>query len=125
MTTVECFYNEKTKQFILRVYGHAGYNKENDIVCSACSMLTFTAWQAIADLEEENLLKNVKSSKSEGYMNIEAEFIDVNTSLNEINSGYEMLECKYPKNVQVMGIDSVDNVCRNKKQNNFYSVIKK
>lgn len=128
MTTVECFYNEKTKQFILRVYGHAGYNKENDIVCSACSMLTFTAWQAIVDLEDESLLKNVKSSKSEGYMNIEAEFIDVNTSLNVLRGiikGYEMLECKYPKNVQLMGIDSVDNVCRNKKQNLFYSVIKK
>ena len=127
MTTVECFYNEKTKQFLLRVYGHAGYNKVNDIVCSACSILTFTVWQAIADLENENLLKNVTSKKGIGYMNIEAEFIDVNISLNVLRGiikGFELLEGKYPDNVQVMGIDSIDNVAENKKQN-FYSVIKK
>lgn len=126
MTTIECFYNEKTKQFILRVYGHARFNRENDIVCSACSMLTFTVWQAIVDLEDENLLKNVKSTKSEGYMNIEAEFIDVNTSLNVLRGiikGFEMLENEYPNNVQVTGIESIDNVCRKERQN-FYSVIK-
>ncbi len=126
MTTVECFYNEKTKQFLLRVYGHAGFNKSNDIVCSACSILTFTAWQAIEDLKDESLLKNIISFKNDGYMSIEAELVDVNTSLNVLRGiirGYELLEDKYPDNVQVIGIDSVDNVCRKQRQN-FYSVMK-
>lgn len=128
MTKVECFYNEKTKRFLLRVYGHAGYNKGNDIVCSACSILTFTVWQAIADLEDESLLKNVTSFKDDGYMSIEAELSDINTSLNVLRGiirGFEMLENEYPENVELIGTDSIDNICRTKeKRQNFYSVIK-
>lgn len=128
MTKVECFYNEKTKRFLLRVYGHAGYNRGNDIVCSACSILTFTVWQAIADLEDENLLKSVASFKKDGYMSIEAELLNVNISLNVLRGiirGFEMLESEYPDNVELIGTDSMDNICRTKeKRYKFYSVIK-
>lgn len=128
MTTVECFYNEKTKEFLLRVNGHAGYNPGNDIVCSACSILTFTVWQAVHDLEDEKLLKNIVSFKNDGYMSIKAELININTSLNVLRGivrGFEMLADEHPENVEVIGIDSIDNVCITKENtSDFYSVIK-
>lgn len=100
MTIITCE-NDRGK-YTINIEGHSMYNPGNDIVCSACSILTYTLLNSLADITTERL--NI--TENEDGFNIVVKGIresieTVKVIVDTIMSGYELLEEQYPANVNV------------------------
>lgn len=90
-------------KYEITIHGHAGYRPGNDIVCAAVSMLTYTLAQVLKDMQEEGKL-DCEITLDCGN----AEFLiypwngeELETVLQVIKTGFELLVHKYPCNVHL------------------------
>ena len=88
------------------IIGHAEYANENDIVCSAISILTYTLMQRLQDLDGVNAFKRYECTCKAGEVHIcvlpkRESKRDFYTMLNTIIRGYQLLNNKYPENISV------------------------
>ena len=94
-------YDIKSNRYCINVNGHAGYNPGNDIVCSACSMLTLTLAETIRARKYKHKYDIASgSTRITVYSNN-----DNNTSIESMFDmairGYKMLAREYPNNVRL------------------------
>lgn len=100
MTKITCI-NDRG-QYTIDIDGHAGYNPGMDIVCSACSVLSYTLANVLENQEAE--LRHIKID--DGVIHIDIKPLTSNqeiisTIITTIMTGYEMLAEQYPDNVAV------------------------
>lgn len=93
----------------LEVKGHAGQAEHGkDIVCSAVSILTYTAAQLIKEMEAYGMcLGNPEVEMNSGNAVIKAEFskftyVDALKMLHVITTGYSLLQARYPEYVKLI-----------------------
>jgi uncharacterized protein YsxB (DUF464 family) len=98
---------EKKRNLIeIKIVGHAGYNPGNDIVCSACSILTYTLIQNLINAEKEDkALRIISQDISNGYVCLLIEPLRhrVYTIIDVISSGFKLLQDQYPEFVKFCG----------------------
>lgn len=101
-------YGEAT--YHISIHGHADYAKRGaDIVCSACSQLTYTLAQAFRRLEADGMLREYHESITEdgsavfivGVRHREDMLLRAETIAETIADGYRLLADKYQDNVSV------------------------
>ncbi len=105
MVTVKC--NKKGNRHKITIEGHAEYNPGLDIVCSAVSMLSFTLLQALKNEHENGNLRYFFMHHDSGNVHIVADtkklFCErLQTIINTIFLGFELLAAKYPENVELL-----------------------
>lgn len=106
MTTVRV--KKKEKRYWVEVTGHAGFSDQNDIVCSAVSVLGFTL---INGLKNE-LGTRCELSYQDGEIRIFAfpdqeQEHDMQMILKTVLLGYELLAEQYPKYVKIQGKEEI------------------
>ena len=94
-------YTQGKKRFLFSVKGHAGYAKENDIVCSAISILGFTLMNRLKNI----LGSHVKIVYYSGEIELEAlpkdqEKKETRSILDTIWMGFQLLSEQYPDYVK-------------------------
>lgn len=101
MTSVICDEYKKGKYTIV-IDGHSGYNPGNDIVCAACSVLTYTLINSLSKL---GLKKYDVLEFEDGFVISLASETETQektkTIIDTIMLGFEMLQEQYPANVSV------------------------
>lgn len=85
----------------IQIQGHADFTTgQPDIVCSAVSILTYTLLQSLSDLEIP-----MASHVDDGFVEIYAPATEqVQGVLSVIQTGFQLLEINYPKNIQIYGV---------------------
>lgn len=79
----------------IHMRGHAGYRKENDIVCAAESILMRTLLDSMDGVKCE-------ANEEEAEVKMEAPLTPGNILIwNAIRNGYELLQEEYPQNVKM------------------------
>lgn len=112
MTTA--IFRRNGNSFEITVNGHAGYNPGGpDIVCAACSTLTYTLLQAVLALEASGGMREIASSgadfhigKQGGSFYLGATVTDwalprMETVVRVIADGFALLEQAYPAHVRM------------------------
>lgn len=75
--------------------GHAGYAKENDVVCAAESILMYTLLESLKGAE-------YRSDEKNAFVEITAPRNRENILIwKTIKRGYRLLEKEYPQNVKI------------------------
>ena len=98
--------------FYIKINGHAGYTRNGaDIVCAACSALTYTLLQCALSMQAKGQAKDVRiGNAADGLFAVEVETLAdtrerFETVVDTIATGFLLLQHKYPKNVQLHVID--------------------
>lgn len=95
MIVINILLNEQN--FSMSVIGHAEYNPGNDVVCSACSIITQTFCRYVSDMGFTDAI-----SEEEGTTKIEGKTnSDIKRILDFIITGYQGLADTYPDNVRL------------------------
>ena len=89
------------------IKGHSDFNKNGpDIVCSACSALTYTLLQTAISLKADGaiteLCSDIKEEQGEFYLKVcstEDKKERVDASFEVIANGFAILQKDYPQNV--------------------------
>lgn len=94
---VEIVFEEAGNRFYLAMYGHAGYNPGNDVVCAGVSAIIYALAGYIANAEGLKV-------NSDKYEPGEAEFDvegDARQAFEMAYIGLAQISQEYPDNVQV------------------------
>lgn len=100
--------SEDGKSLVLTLHGHAGQaEKGQDIVCSAASILAYTAAQTVVAMHEEGKLQKKPNIKLDsGDIRIvckphEEAFPEALHAYSVVQIGYRLLELTYPECVSL------------------------
>ena len=94
------------QRLTLRVSGHAGYAAAgHDIVCSACSILTYTVAEVVAS-EKYALLTEPEINLTEGFGTVSCEAIPARYAemlrlYEVVMAGFAILAYNYPNHVKI------------------------
>ncbi len=100
MVTVS--YNTSLERYIISVEGHANYGPEGqDTVCAAISVLTFTLFRALAELDSRGAFSRFYHSLSKGSaqfdFTVKPPFaLQVKAAVEALFEGFFLLEENYP-----------------------------
>ena len=100
MTRIEL--EKRGIHYSLSVKGHAGYSDVGkDIVCSACSILAYSAVQEIQNLDKKGMLEITEFHMEEGNILIAFDlYVDMAIIvLDTVMEGYRWLAENYQKNL--------------------------
>jgi uncharacterized protein YsxB (DUF464 family) len=103
------FLQQEENRRRLSIKGHANYGPTGeDIVCAAVSMLGQTIAQYAMNLDAEGKVEALDELTCwDGAVRIDAVLTDdgcqqMDTALGVIMTGFELLQRKYPENVQIL-----------------------
>lgn len=88
----------------ISIHGHAEFARENDIVCSAISVLTYQLLNSLSLLQEMGAVKDLAAEALNGSAMADFKVIKTDvwdTAWMVIRIGYRMLEEQYPSNLQL------------------------
>lgn len=113
MTEVEFSYSKQNKSVTLKIDGHAGAApKGEDTVCASISMLGYTFAKYIYDMKlKKRLKKEPVIELEDGSFYISArvradDFAEALHALFVIQTGFVLLENKYPEYVRIKRFDA-------------------
>ena len=94
----------------ITIKGHACYDLTgHDIVCSACSMLTYTLASSVTAMEEAGAVQamTVELNAGDAYIRAVAnenlhDSARLQAIIDTIRTGFQLLANKYPMNVQIV-----------------------
>lgn len=90
--------------YSVSIKGHAGYaDIGKDIVCSACSILTYSLDRFLSDMEKKGKVTILEVEADNGNVNIVFEIKDSNIlyGIDAIKGGFELLAENYQDFVKV------------------------
>ena len=109
MITAKVSYRENTKRFRLEIDGHAGQATHgNDVVCSAVSILSFTASQIIQSMYASGRYFPIEPTTEfvSGNAIIDAkcygerEYEEMRTAMTFLTAGFALLQNEHPEYVK-------------------------
>ena len=109
MTTAE--FKRRGQELLIRISGHAGYERGGaDIVCAACSMLSFTLLRCVEHEEEAGNLQIMSAEISDGRLEVRAlptaaGCDRLSAIADTVRTGFYMLMDEYPGFVRVIEKD--------------------
>ena len=87
----------------LEMTGHSGMMpRGQDIVCSAASVLGWTAAQTLKEMQARGKVQEFKAEFEPGrtYVEAETEDRDARTAMRTIQRGYDLMRHRYPEHVK-------------------------
>jgi uncharacterized protein YsxB (DUF464 family) len=101
-------FSRRGQTFSVSILGHAGYGAGGpDIVCAACSILSYTLLQCVLSLEDEGALKELQTEEIDGNITIGLTSYawakeKTETVSSVIEAGFALLAQKYPEHVKII-----------------------